>query len=224
MASKIKPVRFSLVGPFTVLITGLATEGLPRARWHEALSMMGEALQGEIADSFSRERVAGSSQLGKNDPDYTARKAKQGYDTRRGHRTNTLQSMLRPSASTLFVIQGPFKNGNARIIFRESLLHSIVPYAEYYEAAKVKRAGILELARAWLAKTKQPVDVVQGLAVKVLEAERAVAVRKAAVFAGRPAFIRPARGLTAAVAGAIGRQATAGLTRAQLQRIARLAR
>lgn len=223
MASKTKPVRFSLVGPFTVLITGLATEGLPRARWHEALSMMGEALQGEIADSFSRERVAGSSQLGKNDPDYTARKAKQGYDARRGHRTNTLQSMLRPSASTLFVIQGPFKNGNARIIFKESLLHSLVPYAEYYEEKKVRRAGILVLAKSWLAKTKQPVDVAQRLALRALEASEAIAVRKAAVFAG-PRFLSPGRGLTQAAVANISRQATAGLTRAQLQRISRLAR
>lgn len=224
MATKVKAIRYSLVGPFTVLIQGLATEGMPRGKWRDALSLMGEALQDEIADSFSKERVAGSSQLAQNDPEYTARKARQGYDTRRGHRTNTLQSMLRSSASTLFVIQGPFKNGNARIIFKESLLHALVPYAEYYEAAKVRRAGILALAKSWLARTKQPVDVVQRLAVKALEAERSIQRQKAAAFAGRPSFIRPARGLTQAVTLRIGRQATAGLTRAQMQRISRLAR
>lgn len=222
--AKRKAIKYSLTGPFTVLISGLATDGLPLSKWRDALTLMGEALQGEIADSFSNERVAGSSQLGRNDPDYTARKIKQGYDERRGHRTNTLQSMLRPSASTLFVIQGPFKNGNARIIFKESLLHAIVPYAEYYEEKKVRRAGILELAKSWLAKTKQPVDVVQRLAERALEAERNVKRTKAAVFAGRPAFIRPTRGLTQAATAAIGRQVTAGLTRAQLQRISRLAR
>lgn len=222
MASKVKLLRYSLVGPFTVLISGLATSGMPRTRWVEALTIMGEALQDEIADSFSSERVAGSSQLLRNDPDYTARKAKQGYDTRRGHRTNTLQSMLRSSVSTLFVIQGPFKNGNARIIFRESLLHSLVPYAEYYEEKKVRRAGILELAKSWLARTKQPVDIAQRLALKALEAAEAVAVRKAAVFAG-PRYIR-VRGLTQRDVAGISRQATAGLTRSQLQRIARLAR
>lgn len=224
MARKTNPFRFTLVGPFTVLISGLATDGLPRARWHEALKQMGDALQDQIADSFSKQRVAGSNQLAPNDPEYTARKARQGYDTRRGHRTNTLQSMLRSSASTLFTIQGPFKNGNARIIFKESLLHAIVPYAEYYEAAKVRRAGILALAKSWLNKTKRPVDVAQRLARHVLDADESVKRRKAAVFAGRPSFIRPARGLTQSFATSISRQVTAGLTRAQLQRISRLAR
>lgn len=217
-------VKYTLVGPFAVLVSGLSTAGLPRARWVEALTVMGEALQDEIADSFAKERVAGSSQLKRNDPSYTARKIKQGYDARRGHRTNTLQSLLRSSASTLFVIQGPYKNGNARIIFKEARLHSIVPYAEYYEEKKVTRAGILEIARSWLKRTKASVDTAQVLADRVLKAEKSVALKSAAVFAGRPAFIRPSRGLTQATTAAISRQATAGLTRSQLQRIARLAR
>lgn len=222
MATKAKQLRFTVVGPFTVLIQGLATDGLPRARWRDALAAMGDALQDEIANSFAKERVAGSSQLKTNDPEYTALKARQGYDTRRGHRTNTLQSMLRSSASTLYTIQGPFKNGNARIIFKESLLHSIVPYAEYYEEKKVRRAGILEIARSWPKKHRAPVEFAHRLALRALAADVSITTRRAAVFAG-PRFIRPG-GLTQREVARMSRQAVAGLTPAQRRKIERMIR
>lgn len=186
-------IRYQLVGPFTVLITGAATAGAPRGVWTSALRGMGSLLQGKIADSFASERVAGSSQLGRNTPEYNAYKARAGFDTRRGHKTNFLQSMLRPGASELFTVSGPTKDGRATIKFHERRLHSIVPYAQYYEIAKVRRAGILELANVWLKQTRTPVDNVQMTAVATV-AEKAVKARAAAPRV--LARIRPALGLT----------------------------
>ncbi len=187
--------KVSLVGDFTILITGLATDGLPRAQWLAVLDNVGEALQSKIANTFSAQRTAKGA-LRRNSPRYNAYKATHGFDPRKGHKTNTLQSMLRPTASKLFRIQGPFKNGTARITFSENLLHGIVPHAEYYEEAKVQGGNILALARTWVLAARGPIDTAQALALKVREADTAVARGKAAVFKGRPAFIKPAVGLS----------------------------
>lgn len=207
--------RIALAGPFTVILTGLETDGLTRPQWVAALTAMGRELQGEIANSFAREKVAGSSSLESNDPKYDARKARQGFDTRRGHRTNLLQSMLRPQASQLFTVTGPSKDGRAVITFKESKLHAIVPYAEYYEEMKVRREGILVLAVTWLRRTRQAVDAaqVQALAAK---AEKAIKARVGAakVVAGRARFIRPAAGLTQGVAGRVAGLVPNGAARA----------
>ena len=213
-------MNITKLGPFTILISGIEIAGLTRSEWRKAIGVMADRIQGEIAKSFNKERVAGSSQLRTNSPEYTARKVRQGYSPKRGHRTNTLQSVLDPKASTLYTISGPYKNGNARIIFKESLLHALVPYAEYYEEKKVRRAGILEITRTWALKHRGPVDVAQRLAKKALEAAEAIAVRRGAVFAG-PRPIR-ARRINARDFGSISRQARAGLTPAQLRKIERL--
>lgn len=213
-------MNITLSGPFTVVISGLAVEGLTRTRWTAALVKAGETLQDKIADAFAAQRTA-AGQLVRNSPEYTAAKARQGYDTRRGHRTNTLQSLLRSSASTLFTVTGPFKNGTARITFRESALHAIVPYAEYYEEAKVRGAGILQIARAWLKFIEPMIAAVQAAALKALadakakQAAAAIARQRAAVFGGRPATIRPALGLTQGLATGIGRQVLQGASPAQ---------
>lgn len=215
-------MNVTLPNPFTVVITGLATSGLPLAQWEAVLNNAGELLQAKIADTFSAQRTA-AGPLRRNDPKYTADKIKHGLDPRRGHRTNTLQSLLRPGASKLFTVRGPFKNGRAEIKFRENLLHSMVPYAEYYEAAKVLGAGILQIARTWLVLIRPMLQQANALAERVTKAESAVALRRGAVFAARPTFIRPALGLTRAVSTDISKSLTQGLTKSQLRRIARLA-
>lgn len=224
-----KPI-ITVTGDFTVMIRGLAVAGVPRAEWIKALNVMGEAVQQKIADAFSKQRTA-SSPLRFNKPEYTAQKAKDGYDTRRGHRTNTLQSMLRPVASKLFVVYGPFKGGTARIVFREALLHGVVPYAEYYEAAKVVGGHILKVAKVWAQAVRAPIDAIQSIALqnigataaggrlKILadRAEAAIALKRAASFAGLPARIRPTQGLTQRFTRGIAQEAQRmGLNRSQL--------
>ncbi len=144
----------TLEGAFTMRVTGLKLGDA--ARWKTLFqTRVGPFLQDKIANSFARERVAGSSQLKTNKPEDTAGKIRRGEDPRRGHKTNTLQSMLRPGATTLYVTTGPGPQGTLRLTFQEARLHSVVPYAVYYEAAKVRAAGILALARAWIAEAFQ---------------------------------------------------------------------
>ena len=200
-----------LVGPFTVAISGLAYGGLPVATWRKVLNAMGVSLQQEIANAFSKQRTA-AGWLVANKPSYTAQKARQGYDTRRGHRTNTLQSLLRPEATKLFVVRGPYKNGNARIIFRENLLHSVVGYSKYYEENKVRGAGILQLSMRWV---REYANLVHGANIAAEAAQGAsisVAGRRAAPFAGRPARIKPTMGLTSTFMLAIGASAFAAVS------------
>lgn len=206
-------LRLRKSGPFTVMVSGMDTTVVGRAAWRNALMLVGRNIQDRIANSFAAQRTAGG-QLRPNDPRYTAAKIRQGYDPRKGHRTNMLQSMLRPQASVLYVVIGPDRNGNGRIIMQEGRLQGLVPYAEYYADAKVQGAGILQVAQSWLQAVSAP--------LRVLEAEAAVAARQAAPFAGRAARILPALGITGRVAGSLARQATAGLSRSQAARLARL--
>lgn len=146
-------ITAKLIGNFVVSITGLDMEAAGKAEWRAALTEYGNGLQERIAESFAGERVAGSSQLKTNTPEYNRRKLAEGYDSRRGHRTNFLQGAL--DGAPLFQVSAVTVNGrgfgSARITFQESKLHSRVPYAEYYEESKVRRAGILALAKSWLA-------------------------------------------------------------------------
>lgn len=169
-------IRATLIGSFIVSVTGFDMEAGGKQFWRTALQEYGQALQEKIADSFANERVAGSSALAPNSPEYNARKAREGMDTRRGHRTNFLQSVL--DGAPLFQVGAVTGNkkgtGTARIQFMENWLHSRVPYAEYYEAAKVRRAGILALARSWLNET---VGVLNAIEAKALLKQRRAAER-----------------------------------------------
>lgn len=143
------PPRARFLPPFTAEFRGLTIGNI--TDWKALLnSRVGPALQGLIADSFAKQRVAGSSQLKQNQPEYTAWKIRKNFDHRRGHKTNLLQSMLRPHASKLFRVTGPSANGVARVVFYEAALHAIVPYSVYYEEMKVQAAGILQLTAAWV--------------------------------------------------------------------------
>lgn len=214
-------MRVQLVGKQTVVVSGLTVTPATLGIWRAALEQAGDALQAEIADAFSASRTAGG-QLRRNSPEYDKAKVRQGYDPRRGHRTNTLQSLLRPGSSQLYTVTGPFKNGNARITFRETLLHGMVPYAEYYEAAKV-RGAILDLAKAWLKSAEAVLRAAERaaaqIASKATEAAAVLARRGAA--GARPQFIRPGLGLTQGLAGQLGRQLTQGLSVAQRRALER---
>lgn len=140
-----------LMGDFTALFTGLDVRYMTEAEWNRELGKAGRNLQSRVARSFAGERVAGSSQLKANDPAYTARKVRQGYDRRRGHRTNNLQRVL--NTARLFMVRTQRQDANtmaARITMEEGMLRNLVPYAEYYEEKKVSRAGILALAASWV--------------------------------------------------------------------------
>lgn len=146
------PIKARLVSEFIVEVSRLDMGIMTKGEWRRFLIEYAEALQEEIAESFASERVAGSSQLKRNTPEWNARKAKEGLDPRRGHASNNLQRTL--DGRPLFQVRAVTVNkkglGRARIHFREDWLHSRVPYAEHYEAKKVRRRGILALAKQWL--------------------------------------------------------------------------
>lgn len=208
-------VRLRKSGPFTVLISGMDTTVIPREVWRTAIGRTAALLQDRVANTFAAQRTAAGALIA-NSPSYTAAKIRQGYDPRRGHRTNLLQSALRSVASQLYVVIGPDKFGNGRIIMQEGRLNAIVPHSEYYAEKKVRGAGILEIAHSWLAAAAAP--------LRIIEAEASLALRRAAPFAGRAARIVPAFGITGRVAASIARQARAGLTGAQNRQLDRLLR
>ncbi len=142
-------ISVKLVDDFTVQVTGIKVdEFATKADWRAAARKMAKSLQERVAISFAKERVAGTSSLLKNTPEYDKRKAAEGYDTRRGHRTNYLQSVL--DSKELFRVSAVGKGGQLKITMMESLLYGHVEYAEFYEDKKVQRDGILSLAASWV--------------------------------------------------------------------------
>lgn len=140
-------VKATLKGAFTVVVTGLDTQGVSKSEWRAALDKMGLDLQERISESFANEKVAGSSWLKANSAQWNRRKFFEGLDPRRGHATGRLAAAL--DGPRLFTISA-VKNGRATIRFLEPRLHGRVPYATYYEDDKVRRAGILALAKSWV--------------------------------------------------------------------------
>jgi hypothetical protein len=143
--------RMRWIGEFIVDVRGMSTADAPPAYWYETVNRIGDNLQEQIEASFAAERVAGSSQLGRNTPRWNAYKARKGLDPRRGHATGHLQEQL--GVARLFQVRRvPARKGTVayRIYFQQGWLHSRVPYAEYYEQAKVRRKGILSLAKSWV--------------------------------------------------------------------------
>lgn len=144
-------VRGTLIGEFTVLLTGLDLRALTFPEWQRNVGVMARNLQNRVARSFAAQKTAGRSSLIANSPEYTARKIKQGLDPRRGHRTNMLQTALSTAKLTMVTLtmQGP-NEAAARIIMEEQVLHAMVPHSVYYEEMKVRTAGILSLAASWV--------------------------------------------------------------------------
>lgn len=143
--------------------------------WQRLVGVAARNLQRRIAKSFARQRVAGTSALLANTPEYNARKAAQGFDPRRGHRTNNLQRVL-DSNTRLYMVR-IITEGNGKmsawVTMEERMLHSLVPYAEYYEEAKVTRAGILALAASWVKEEAVKLNAKQEAArVKVMSSRR----------------------------------------------------
>lgn len=146
------PVRLTLVGQTRVKVDGIASSPIPASVWKRRLEKSGFDLQGKVADSFAAQKVAGSRALKRNTSfvgktPYDAWKVKQGFDGRRGHKTRFLQNTL--NTATLYYVR--VYKVSAEIVMTEARLHATVPYAEYYEEAKVQGGQILALARSWVA-------------------------------------------------------------------------
>lgn len=181
-----------LVSPFVAEFAGFDVSSLGREGWRNVMRTIGRELQSLVAASFAKQRVAGTSALRPNTPEYNAYKARHGYDPRRGHKTGNLQRVL--ENDRLYSV-GPIvvrKNGTGRVRIRmlENRLYGLVPYAEYYEEKKVRHLGILALARTWVQKVAAQIAASVGTAARKFEQTRR------GVFAGRPARIRPTVGLT----------------------------
>lgn len=166
-------VSAKLKSAFVVEVTGLDLEVASKSTWRAALDAMGLSLQERISQSFADEMVAGSSQLRTNTPEWNQYKADHGLDSRRGHASGTLQRSL--DGARLFVVSG-IRNAKATITFLEARLYGRVFYAEYYEAAKVRRDGILTMARSWITKDVAVVREVEAQAK--MKKSRAVARAK----------------------------------------------
>lgn len=153
--------------PYQVMLDGVDLTLASRAQWQRHIDQFAGLLQDDIYNEYAAERVAGR-RLKRNDPDYDAGKAKQGYDTRRGHRENHIQRAL--GGSRLYTIS--FSGGRAFVTFSESRLQSRAPHAEYYAESKVQGGRILAFSR----KQMNSVSGVLVGWVRGLEAKR----RKAA--------------------------------------------
>lgn len=144
-------VRGTLIGEFTVLLTGLDLRAMTFPEWQRNVGIMARNLQNRVARSFAAQKTAGRSSLIANDPNYTAGKIRRGEDPRRGHKTNQLQTALNTAKLTMVTVtmQGP-NEAAARIIMEEPVLHAMVPHSVYYEEMKVRTQGILSLASLWV--------------------------------------------------------------------------
>lgn len=141
--------RFRIVWrkPYQVSFEGVDFTVASRAQWQHQFDLFGALLQDEIYNEFAAQRVAGK-QLRANTPEYNQQKAMQGYDTRKGHRTNELQAAL--AGSRLFVVT--FNPGRAFLTFSENRLISRAAQAEYYADAKVHGGRILAVSAAMVKR------------------------------------------------------------------------
>lgn len=154
-------IKARIVSGNIVEVTGLDEKIAGKGIWRDALDKMGLELQEQISDSFANERVAGNSQLKTNTPRWNRFKALHELDSRRGHASGRLQDAL--DARRLFHI-GPQRKGKVRITFLESRLHSRVFYSEFYEDKKVRRKGILVLAKTWVQEAVRIIREVEAAA------------------------------------------------------------
>lgn len=168
-----------LVGDFAADFVGAEPALLPYREWQRLVGVTARNLQRRIAKSFARQRVAGVSALLPNTPEYNARKAAEGFDPRRGHRTNNLQRIL-DSNTRLYMVRAMTQGGGklaARVTMEETMLYSLVPYAEYYAEAKVSRAGILALAASWVTEEAAKLNAKQEAArTKAMSRKRRAAL------------------------------------------------
>lgn len=144
-------VNGTLIGEFTALFTGLDVTAIPFAEWQRQMGIVARNLQRKVAKSFGRQKTAGNVWLSSNTATYDGWKARNGFDRRRGHLTNTLQGALDTAKLTMVTLtmQGAGLAA-ARITMEEPVLHAMVPHSVYYEEHKVRTQGILSLAASWV--------------------------------------------------------------------------
>lgn len=155
--------RVVLRKPNQVEIVGVDTLHASRAQWQAAIDDFATDLQAAIAEMFGKQRVAGRW-LRPNTPEYDARKRRQGYDPRRGHRTNALQRALESRRLYTISFSG---NGRVFVTFLESRLQQRIPYAEYYADAKTLGGAILQASKRMV---DQAAKGLKAYAVRMREA------------------------------------------------------
>lgn len=143
------PVVVRKLSNTSVAISGINVTLAGKAAWRKVFDRIGRKLQERVAESFERQTVAGSRRLRPNTPEWDAYKRKKGYDPRRGHMTGRLQRALH-SKQRLYSVSAITPQGTCIIRMREDWLRSRVPYAEYYEQAKVQGGAILAIAKRWV--------------------------------------------------------------------------
>lgn len=209
-------ITFRMKNSWTIRVTGIDLTLMSKAEWRAILDDLGRRAQTYIAIQWDAEKTGTGRPLKPNSAAWTIRKIMKGWDLRRGHRKGILQRAIQ--GARLYVVGAITPNGTAEITFLEARLIARVKekgihYLPYYVAAKVpviKR--VMQLNQAALAIIAAP--IMADIAVREMTRIRH------APLAGRPAYIRPALGLTQGTA----RRMVGGLTPAQRRVIERLIR
>lgn len=152
------------INAFAIQVSGMDTKAISKQAWRKELDNAGAILQAYVAASFAGEKTEGRKWLKKNTTEYDAYKVAHNFDYRRGHKTGYLQSVLN-SATRLYTVSAIYE-GRAVITMREDWLRSRVPYAGYYEAAKVRSEGILALNGAWADAIRAGLEALASLAAQ----------------------------------------------------------
>jgi hypothetical protein len=179
------------IGHFIFEVRGLDTDIAPKAYWHATVVEMAEALQERIAETFEGERTA-RGPLRPFGKQWARYKASHGLDPRKGHATGALQDALYDSSGRLFEVRRvSARKGTVayRVYFKPAWLHSRVGYATFYEQAKVRGQGILQLAKSWINEVR-PILVAAETAAHTARSRNIRSTAGVASLRGRGASFR----------------------------------
>ncbi len=148
-----------------------------------------EIVQDTIADQFAKERTA-KGPLRFNTPGWQRRKAKKGWDKRRGHMLGRLQKALDNAVLWRVNYTKPTKDkaGSATIIFSEQKLKALVDHYKFYQKQKTPaKAGVLIVnktrAKEFENALRKNVDTTQS--DRIIERERKKQLKRARERLGR---------------------------------------
>jgi hypothetical protein len=160
------PLTLRALNAFTILVTGMDLDAMPRGDWRVMLDDLGNLVQDYIAEQWDEGRTGSNRPLRANSPQYTAYKRARGLSTERGERTGKLLNAI--AGARLFIVGAVASNGHATITFLEPRLEARVrqrgeSYVPHYVAAKVpvvkrvlqfNQATLQVAGRDWLLRNR----------------------------------------------------------------------
>lgn len=148
-----------------ITVVGIDTSLLSVDKWYHALMAAGATLQRVIRDHYARERgyqVTAIRKFRKNSKRWNARKARMGWDARRGHMMGRIARAL--GAGQLYSVSSII-GGRATITLNEGVLRQMVPHARFYARRKIDGARILQIAPAWAKMIVRRLNAIQSAAI-----------------------------------------------------------